>query len=298
MRYADVPDFICPGWILEGLQALRPSGGELVHEWADRCRVLDHNSAMPGPWRTSFTPYLADIMDTFNDPDIEEVSFVKPTQVGGTETLLNQLGYIIECDPSPTMFVYPTEIVGENVSDNRIRPMLMATPSLRQKFDKNSKRLDLQFDAMHVIIAGANSPSGLSSFQVRFLMMDEIDKYPVFSGKEADPRSLARERTKTFDNNKKIVNASTPTFENGPIWQDWQNADTQYEYYVTCPHCGAEWTWQFKQLKFQTDSAEAARESAVYVCPECDAVINDINKQDMGGALESDPGKRQTPGGV
>ncbi len=281
MRYDDGMDFICPGWILEGLQALRPSGGELVHEWADRCRVLDHNSAMPGPWRTSFTPYLADLMDVLNEPDVEEVSVVKPTQVGGTETLLNQLGYIVDCDPSPTMFVYPTESVGESVSDDRIRPMLLATPSLRQKFDRNSKRLDLQFDAMHVIIAGANSPSGLSSHQIRFLFMDEVDKYPEFSGKEADPRRLARERTKTFDDNKKIISVSTPTFENGPIWQDWLNADTQYEYYVTCPHCGSEWTWQFKQLKFSTESAEAAGESAVYVCPDCGGVINDNDKREM-----------------
>ena len=281
MKYVESVDFICPSWILEGLQALRPSGGELVHEWADRCRVLDHNSAIPGPWRTAFTPYLEAIMDVFNDPDVEEASVVKPTQVGGTETTLNQLGYVIDCDPSPTMFVYPTESVAESLSDNRIRPMLLSTPTLRQKFDQNSKRLDLQFDAMHVVIAGANSPSGLASHPIRYLFMDEIDKYPTFSGKEADPRSLARERTKTFDNNKKIINISTPTFESGPIWQEWLNADTQYEYYVPCPHCRAEWTWQFKQLKFDTDSPDVARESAFYVCPDCGGVITDSHKQDM-----------------
>jgi phage terminase large subunit GpA-like protein len=46
-------------------------------------------------------------MDAFTDPDIEEIVFVKPTQVGGTECLNNIVGYIIAQDPSPTLIVYP-----------------------------------------------------------------------------------------------------------------------------------------------------------------------------------------------
>ena len=36
----------------------------------------------------------------------EEIIFVKPSQVGGTEALLNMLGWAIQQDPSPTMCVY------------------------------------------------------------------------------------------------------------------------------------------------------------------------------------------------
>ena len=52
------------------------------------------------------TPYLVGIMDEFNRWETEEIIFAKPTQVGGTEIILNALGYIVDQDPAPTMVVY------------------------------------------------------------------------------------------------------------------------------------------------------------------------------------------------
>ena len=271
----------CSDWLRDALRVLRPAGKLTVTQWADKNRVLPATSAMPGRWRTSFTPYLAGIMDAFTDPDVEEISVVKSTQVGGTEALLNMLGHIIEHDPAPALFVYPTESLGEYISENRIQQMVQLCPSLRERFDPSSKRLELQFAGMFVIIAGANSPASLASYPVRYLFMDEIDKYPPNAGKEADPRSLARERTKTFDNDKKILNISTPTYEDGPIWQEWTGADTQYEYFVTCPHCGESFTFKFKNLKFVNETPEKAQETAVYVCEHCGGIITDRQKQEM-----------------
>ena len=74
--------------------------------------------------------------------------------------------------------------------------------------------LELQFDGMYLALSGANSPASLSSRPIRFLLLDEVDKYPANAGKEADPISLARERTKTFSN-KKIAMVSTPTLTDG-----------------------------------------------------------------------------------
>ena len=42
-------------------------------------------------------------MDEFNNYETEEIIFVKPTQVGGTEAILNMIGYVINEDPSPAM---------------------------------------------------------------------------------------------------------------------------------------------------------------------------------------------------
>ena len=241
-------DWRCPGWLLEALKVLKPAGKLTVTQWADKNRVLPSTSAMPGRWRTSFTPYLAGIMDAFTDPEVEEISILKSTQVGGTEVILNMMGYAIEQDPSPVLVVYPTESLGEYISENRIQQMVRLCPSLRERFDPGSKRLELQFAGMYIIISGANSPTSLGAYPIRYLFMDEIDKYPPTAGRESDPRALARERTRTLDNDKKIVNASTPTYEAGPIWQEWLNADTRYEYFVTCPNCGESFTIRFKSL--------------------------------------------------
>lgn len=66
-----------------------------VSQWAEKYRILDESSNFSGRWSNDITPYLVGIMDAFNDPYIQEINFCKPTQVGGTEAMLNMLGWII-----------------------------------------------------------------------------------------------------------------------------------------------------------------------------------------------------------
>ena len=80
-----------------------------VSQWAERFRILDESSNFSGKWSNDITPYMIGVMDAFNDPYIQEINFVKSTQVGGTEAMLNMLGWIIMNDPAPTMIVYPTD---------------------------------------------------------------------------------------------------------------------------------------------------------------------------------------------
>lgn len=273
------------GWLGDSLRVLRPPEQLTVSEWADRFRVLDSKtSAEPGGWRTSRTPYLQGIMDAFNNPDIEEIIFVKPTQVGGTESLQNIVGYIIAQDPAPALIVYPTLELAEFTSKNRVQPMIQLCPILAERYHEDaSKILELQFDGMYIVLAGANSPASLASRPIRYLLMDEVDKFPPAAGKEADPRSLARERTKTFTFNKKIFQTSSPTIKRGPIWQAWEGADEQRRYYVPCPHCGHYQTLRFKQIKWPEGVKEPAdaQAQAWYECEECKGIITDAHKQGM-----------------
>lgn len=240
-------------------------------------------------------------MDAFTDPDIEEIIFVKPTQVGGTEALNNIVGYIIAQDPSPALIVYPTLDLAEFTSKNRLQPMINLCPELRQRYqDGDSKILELQFDGMYAVLSGANSPASLASRPIRYLLMDEVDKFPVNSGKEADPRSLARERTKTFAHNKKIFQTSTPTRRTGPIWQEWENADDQRRFYVPCPHCGHSQTLRFKQIKWPKTAKkpEEVQVTAYYECEQCQGIITDGHKPGMLKAgqwrSEKGPGTKKT----
>ena len=268
----------------EALQLLCPPERISVSEWAERYRILDaKSSAMPGSWSNTITPYLVGIMDEFNNYGTEEIIFCKPTQVGGTEALQNMVGYIVMQDPSPTMIVYPTENLAKSISENRLRPMLRATPEIEEKFDINSQLLELQFDGMYLSLVGSNSPSALASKPIRFLMMDEVDKYPMASGKEADPIKLARERTKTF-HNRKIYITSTPTLKSGHIWKAKENADIEKHYFCPCPHCGAYIEFKFHQIKFPSDEAMSyadRAEVATYICQECGEAISDNDKHTM-----------------
>jgi len=272
-----------------------------VSEWANKFRVLDsRTSAEPGPWSTERTPYLRGIMDAFIDPRIEEIIFVKPTQVGGTEAINNMLGYAIAQDPSPALIVYPTLDLAEFTSKNRMQPMVQLSPALAERYqDEESKVLELQFDGMYVVIAGANSPASLASRPIRYLFMDEVDKYPRSAGKEADPRALARERTKTFTYNKKIVQTSTPTYKFGPIWQAYEGADVKLRYYVPCPHCGTFQVFKFKQIKFDRSlPRDEIRSTAHYECERCRQAIRDAQKPGMlrSGEWRTDDGRADVRG--
>ena len=269
----------------EALKYLKPPENITVSEWADKYRMLDaRSSAMPGPWRTEHTPYLKGIMDEFNNYETEEIIYVKPTQVGGTECLQNMVGYIIQQDPAPTMIVYPTDKLAESISENRLQPMIKVAPGLKSRFLENeSTRLELQFDGMYLTLAGSNSPSSLASKAIKYLFLDEVDKYPGASKKEADPISLARERTKTF-HNKKIFITSTPTLRDGHIWKALEDADIEKHYFVPCPHCGEYIELMMKQIKFpKGDNMSYAdrAEFATYVCQECGCIITDKDKPDM-----------------
>ncbi len=271
------------GWLAEALRALRPPQELTTAQWAEQYRILSTaESARPGPWRNEVTPYLVGIMDAFDDPEVEDITFVKCTQVGGTSVMLNMIGRAICCDPGPMMMVYPKDDLCEAASEEKLQPMIRSCPALREQYDENSKRLDLVFSSSRLALVSANSPSNLASRPVRYLFLDEEDKFPVRAGKEASPAKLAMERQHTFATSRKTVHASTPVFESGPIWQGWLDAGSQMEYFVPCPHCDAMWTFQLRQLKFPDGcTEEQALREACYVCEECGCVIHNSDKPGM-----------------
>lgn len=274
-----------PQYIKESLRYLRPPENITVSEWAEKYRILDtKSSAMPGPWTNSKTPYLTGVMDEFCNFETEEIILAKASQLGGTEALFNMMGWIVQQDPSPTMVVYPSDVLGESISTNRLQPMFRLSPPLKERWKENeSTKTELQFDGMYMTIVGSNSPANLASRPVRFLFLDEVDKYPGATKKEADPIKLARERTKTFHNSK-IFMTSTPTLKSGHIWQALEGADVEKHFFVPCPHCGKMIELKFKQLTFPDKEGLSymdRSELANYVCQECGSIITDQDKPQM-----------------
>lgn len=298
----------CKQYQKAALEYLNPPEEMTVSEWAEQYRMLDsRTSAEPGPWNNERTPYLVEIMNELLNYETEEIIFCKCTQVGGTEVELNMLGYAIQQDPSPVEVVYPTETMANSVSEKRIKPMIESTPTLYKKYDKNSSNLELDFDDMFIKLVWSNSPSGLASFSMKYLFLDEVDKYPGASKKEADPISLAKERTHTFRNSKVYI-TSTPTIRTNHIWKAKEGADAEKHFLIPCPHCGEFIELIFDNLKWpgkDKDLVEAYGEEAIkeklgalepvdeaeglsnadraefafYVCQECGCIISDAQKQ-------------------
>ena len=275
-----------PEYIKKSLELLKPPEELTVSEWAGKYRFLDErSSSMPGKWKNEMTPYLVGIMDEFNNYQTEKIVFCKCTQLGGTEALNNMICFSVAQDPAPMMIVYPTSELADSVVEQRIKPMLKASKETKKHFkERNSTKKELQFDNMYISIVGSNSPSELASRPIRYLFLDEVDKYPNESKKEADPISLAVERTKTF-NNRKIYMCSTPTTRTGHIWEEKEKADIEKHYFVPCPHCGEFIELKFSQIRWPDDneklSAADKAEFAQYICQECGNTINDADKMEM-----------------
>lgn len=305
MKKYHVKPFALPPWIYKAVQVIRPRERLPVSEWAEKFRILPDGNSIPGPWRNSVTPYLVEIMDSFSDDQVETTIYVKPTQVGGTSSMENMLGSLVDQDPGPTMIVYPSDDLAERTVDAKLEPMIKKCHPLAEKYrERDSKKLALKFTDMTVYLTGANSPADLASTNIRFLFLDEVDKYPGASKKEADPVSLAMERTKTYTVNRKIFITSTPTLKTGHIWKAKEGADVEKHYFVPCPHCGEYIELKFAQIKWpskddvpeNTDRAEMA----AYVCQACGCVITDQDKGKMlrGGRWQAVRQSSQHPKSV
>jgi phage terminase large subunit GpA-like protein len=288
---------IASGFDVEELaSALEPPDRLTVSEWADRHRTLDAaTSAEPGPWRTDRTPYLRAIMDAFNAPEVETVVFQAPTQVGKTECLLNILGYVIDQRPGPTMVVYPTVETAEDISRTRIQPMINSHPRLSAKKLRDRHLFTttrMQFAGMDLFLSGANSAASLASKPCEYVLLDEVNKYPIQLKDEADPISLAVERTKTFPWSRKIFIVSTPTTQFGRITTELEDSDMVFDYWVPCPHCGEFQVLKWSQVKWpkvreeDPDRLKIIEEAAHYECEACEGVIEDHHKADMLAAGE------------
>jgi phage terminase large subunit GpA-like protein len=265
---------------------LRPEPQILVSEWADAHRRLPQkSSAEPGPWRTSRTPYLREILDALSATSpVLEVVMMFAAQLGKSETLLNLLGYIIDHAPGPALFVQPTVDTAKRFSRQRVEPLLTDTPRLAGKVaevktrDSRGSMLLKEFTGGVLIITGANSAVGLRSMPARYLLLDEIDGYPLDVDDEGDPVGLAEARQRTFAR-RKTLKASTPTIAGASVIEAAYMGTDQRRYFVPCPHCGVmqllEWprvTWTKLGL---------APEQAVYLCAECERPIEERHKTEM-----------------
>lgn len=259
-----------------------------VSQWADLYRRLSaESSAEPGQWNTDRAPYQREIMDSVNDPIVEEIVIMSSAQVGKTELILNIIGYYIDYDPAPMLVVQPTvKPMAEDFSKDRLAPMIRDSPTLRGKVHDVKSRasgntiLHKVFPGGHVTIGGANSPSGLASRPVRIVLMDEIDRYPASAGTEGNPIKLAEKRTTTFWNKKKIK-VSTPTIKGASQIEKEYQSGTMEEWCVPCPCCGKYQPYEWRRVRFSDVTME---------CKYCGEHISEIDwKQGKGKFIAEHP---------
>lgn len=218
-----------------------------VSEWADDKRFLPQASAARGGrWRTAMVPALRGLMDVVHEVGVRVVALRKAHQVGGSEAMHNIIGYSIEHDPCPMIFVHPTEGVAEEWSKERLADMIRSTPALlRVIHDKRGPRgadegestLALKlFPGGYLATGGANSPNTFARRAARKVFGDDIDRWPAVVGEEGDPIDLLVNRLTSFYDGLAFF-VSTPTLKGGRIDSLYEQSDRR-RFFIQCPDCG------------------------------------------------------------
>lgn len=266
------------------LRGLKPDPVLTVSEWANQFRILPPESAEPGPFRMDRTPFNKEISDRLSVSDpAQTIIYKKSSQVGATETGNNWLGYIIAVAPGTMLYVMPTDTMLKWTSKNRIQKMIDATPVLKAKIKANKAKDSgntmqvKNFEGGFWMGVGANSPVGLASTPVRFVYLDEVDRYPMDVSGEGSAIELARTRTLTFGQRKKIFISSTPTIKNQSAIDNEFQKTGQRHYHVPCPSCGGMQKLVIEQLRWE----KGKYDNVMYECAHCRHLIDEIYKTNM-----------------
>ena len=273
-------------------QGVRPRRTLTVSQWADTHREIKTGTANPGPWNTDLVPYLREIMDSLSAHDpCQEVVIMKSAQGGGTEVLLNWVGYVASHAPAEMMMVLPTIELRDRFVKRRLRTMIRETASVAEALgglrsrDAEASMGLLRFPGGGLILSGANAANSLRSDAVRYVACDEVDGFEWQVGGEGDPLELIENRQRTYSR-RKLLLVSTPTQRGGSrIEQRYQQTD-QRRYHLPCPHCGtlqvmgwANMHWTCRTVAAAPGAAERREVvDAWYACGDCGARIDEHHK--------------------
>lgn len=278
--------------------ALEPPEELNPAEWAERHRVLTRRqSSRPGRWRNAEAPYLVGIMLMCVRAGIEVLTILKAAQIGVSEAMRCVIGYLAHLHPDPVLLVLPDKETGEGIVKHRLIPLLEDTPVLRNLLTGRAHDLSkgevLLDNGFTLRLGWSGSASSLASHPARYVVNDERSKFQD-GGKEADPESLAAERTSTYADSK-VINLSTPAEDPDPTAEGFESSPLKLYVFVPCPHCGRYQRLVWDRVRWEPsreqepdkDRRAAAIEaagSAWYECEGCSQRILDRHRRRMVNA--------------
>lgn len=262
------------------LAGFTPPPDLTVSQWAEGNRILPKSTTSEhGPWRNSRTPYLVEIMDECSPQSMaEDVAFMKSSQVGGTELLINVGLYYIQHDPAPIGVFEPSEMITQKFMD---RFTASAKEMGMDKLFTDSTKYVKTFPGGQFFAGWSSSEAHLRSSPLRIVLGDEVGAWVEDCEGFGDPIKLAEARTDTFARKKRIFCGTPGTGENCRIYSRFKNGD-QRVFMVPCPNCG-----ELHELKWENmiwDKDEDGHDlpaTARMKCPNCSEFFSESWKDEI-----------------
>lgn len=263
------------------LAGLRPPPEMTISQWAEKYRVLAGSaSSEPGRWSNERTPYLVEIMDELSpQSSATDVVFMKGSQIGGTEVLINTALYYIKHCPSPIGAFQTTEQTAKRFLKQRMNPAFAAM-GMEDIFYGDEMYLK-EFPGGVLVTGWSNSPSHFRSAPFRVFLGDEISEWPKDCGGQGDPCELGRRRTTNFPRRKLFWN-STPGIDGECRITEMFFGGDQRHYQVPCPHCGELHKWEWANIVWDCDAdGHDLPETVRMKCPHCGAEYGEHYKTEL-----------------
>jgi phage terminase large subunit GpA-like protein len=274
--------------------ALRPPEQLWVDEWGERYRYIsrEEGCAEYGQLRLDRTPYLREIARKLDPKDpTRRIVVRKGVQIGATEVANLWIGYIIDRAPAPILVVQSTQELQQRWAGTRLARMIETTPALADKVGRLGKGIDgrrkrgpesamtKSFPGGYLVVGISTSKSSLAQLPAQYLVLDEIDRYPLHLPGEGSPIAIAEKRTTTYAETSKVYLCSTPTLKGySPIDDEWQLSDKRH-WMCACPECGQRQRMVWRQVRWSELGRKPA--DACYQCEHCDALIEEHQRADF-----------------
>lgn len=277
------------------LRIFEPPEQITVTECAEKYRILPSSNREGGAYLVSRTPFARDIMDAFNDPEVEEISIMGSAQWAKTTIMENIIAFVIKVQPSNILLVLPTLDFARRFSKTRLEPMIEDSPELKRLVAKKKSRdsdntiLSKSFIGGSIIMVGANSPGGLRGFTAPYIFVDDIDAIEIGSTKEGDFIARAERAAETFEGIRKFFRASTPSIDGASRIYNYYKQGTMEEWHIPCPACNNYQLLEINQLKWEYDKDAFGNkimgsdrpETAKIICKHCGYEMNESERQHM-----------------
>lgn len=255
--------------------AVRPSDRRTPWEWCEDHVVVDNTSPMPGPWRSSSSPWVKELMEVFADNRVNDITVRCSAQSSKTQTVINLACWAVSEDPGPAMWVMANREDALQLVRDRFGPTVkLCKPVAEQVLVE--QRLEFVFASGPLYFVGAGSASKLQSKPIRWLFMDEVRNYPPGA------LSTVLKRTRAFWNSRRLI-ISTPDMEGDAVDRAFLAGD-QRVLHFPCPACGQLQPLKFGQLKWDKTEVmkpggrwdfDALAETIRFECVACAHQIRD-----------------------
>ncbi|MBR6832842.1 MAG: phage terminase large subunit family protein [Fibrobacter sp.] len=277
LPYTGNVDF-CLGGLIQGLT---PPKDQTISQWAAENRLLaGEASASKGKWTNERTPYLVEIMDMLSPQSpCSDVAFMKGSQVGGTECMINTALYYMLQSPCPIGLYQTTDDAAADFERQRLAPTFTAM-KMDQYFTGDTAGCK-EYPGGIFFLGSGGSASQLRSKPLQVVLCDEISGWPLDCNGEGDPCDLVKRRTTNFPRRKRFWN-STPTIKGKcRITKKFETGDQRY-YNVPCPHCGELHVWELKNMVWDKDSSGNHLPFTVRMkCPHCGGEYQEWRKTEL-----------------